>query len=131
MEKIRLLLADDHNKVRNQILTRLRRESDLEVVAEAANSMQVIKFAMSKRPQVILIDPRMRDGRGIEAISRIRSRLPDTQVVVLTAIVDTMLRVELSKVGVRQFLTKGIPSRELVRTLREGGVGQPPAQLRA
>ena len=131
MDKIRLLLADDHRKVRSQILARLRREADLEVVAEAANSMQVIKFAMSKRPEVILIDPHMRDGRGIEAIRRIRAHLPETQVVVLTAIVDTMLRVELGKVGVQQVLTKGIPSVELVRILRERGIGQPPVQLHA
>jgi DNA-binding NarL/FixJ family response regulator len=119
MEKIRLLLADDHRVVRTQMLNRLRRETDLEIVGEAANSMQAIKHALSKQPQVVLIDPMMKDGKGIIAIQQIRSRLPKTAIVVLTAFVDTILNIELRKMGVREILTKGIPSADLIQVLRD------------
>lgn len=125
MEKIRLILADDHPKVRSSMRTRLTHESDLEIVGEAANSMQMIKHTLATLPQVILIDPIMRDGKGIEAIERIRAKFPDIVIVVLTALVDPKLTVELRKAGARVILPKGTPTEEILRVLRESVVTKP------
>lgn len=122
---IRILLADDHPKVRAQIRTRLSREADLDIVAEAGTSAQAVECALVYQPRVVLIDPMMHDGSGLEAVRHIAERLPATAVVVLTAFADTALQIDLRKLGVRQILAKDIESERLVRALREAaGAGQ-------
>jgi DNA-binding NarL/FixJ family response regulator len=118
MDKIRILLADDHINVRNQVRARLSRESDLEVVGEASSSAQAIEYALVSRPHVILIDPMLRDGLGLKALRQITGYLPQTAIVVLTAFADTALQLDLRKIGVRCILTKGVHSQELLDTLR-------------
>ncbi len=121
MKPIRILLADDHPSVRAQIRARLSHESCFEIVGEAENSTQTVECAMTLKPHLVLIDPMMRDGLGIEATRQITTRLPQTAIVVLTAFADTAQRIELRKAGVRDILNKGIESQRLVETLRELG----------
>jgi DNA-binding NarL/FixJ family response regulator len=118
MDKIRILLADDHINVRNQVRVRLSRECDLEVVGEASSSAQTIEYALVSRPHVILIDPMLRDGLGLKALRQITGYLPQTAIVVLTAFADTALQIDLRKIGVHCILTKGVNSQELLDTLR-------------
>ncbi len=118
MDSIRLLLADDHASVRSQIRARLSHEPRIEIVGEAENSAQTIECALALRPDVVLIDPMMRDGLGLEATRQIAARLPHTAVVVLTAFVDTSQQIELRKAGVRHILNKGIESARLLDILR-------------
>jgi two-component system, NarL family, invasion response regulator UvrY len=121
MEKIRILLADDHPQVRAQICSRLRREPDLAVIGEAADSQQALAIARLERPALVLIDPFMRDGLGLEAIRRLAVCLPDMVIVVLAAVTDTAQRMALRKEGARQILDKGFPSEQLVKLLRQMG----------
>ena len=78
MEAVRILLADDHDQVRAPMCARLSREPDLQIVAEAASSESSVKAALETRPNIVLIDPIMRDGRGLLALSQIAERLPDS-----------------------------------------------------
>lgn len=119
MKQIRILLADDHPNVRTQIRARLDRESDFEVVGEAENSAQVIEYALTNRPNIVLIDPILRDGQGMQALRQVLGSIPETVIVVLTAFADTALQMELHKAGVRRILTKGVDSQLLVDTLHE------------
>jgi len=121
MEKIRILLADDHPQVRTQICSRLRREPDLAVIGEAADSRQALAFARLERPTLVLIDPFMRDGLGLEAVHRIAACLPEIAIIVLAAVTDTAQRMALRKAGVRQILDKEFPSEQLVKLLRQMG----------
>ncbi len=121
METIRILLADDHASVRAQIRARLGHEPRFEIVAEAEDSAQAVECALLLKPQIVLIDPMMRDGLGLEATRQIASRLPGTAVVVLTAFADTAQRIELRKAGTRYILNKGIESQRLVDILYEMG----------
>ena len=119
MSSIRILLADDHSGVRAQIRTRLGHEPIFDIVGEAENSTQAVQLALSLSPQVVLIDPMMRDGLGLQATRQIAARLPQTALVALTAFADTAQRIELRKAGIRCILDKGIESRRLVEILRE------------
>lgn len=119
MERIPILIADQHLQVRTQVLARLNRESDFIVVGLAETSTDAISTANATHPHIILIDPIMRDGMGLEAIRRLRTDLPDTAVVVLTAFTDTAQKIELDKLGVRFILNKGIESYKLVDILRQ------------
>jgi len=116
--KIRILLADDHPQVRKQLVTRLRRESDFEVAAVAVNSFQTLQEARSKRPDLLLMDSMMRDGLGLATLRQLRANLPNMIVVVLTAVVDTTLNIQLQEMGVKHILAKGVLSSRLLSELR-------------
>ena len=118
MSSIRILLADDHQNVRTQIRARLSRESDFQIVGEAAHSEQAIEQALAARPDVVLIDPIMRDGHGLMAVHQIAQSLPHTALIVLTAYSDTVLQMELRRLGVRHILDKEVASERLVETIR-------------
>lgn len=117
--QIRILLADDHQNVRQQMRLRLGHELDFQVVAEASNSPQVVERAWALKPQIALIDPMMRDGLGLETVGWMANHVPETAIVVLTAVVDTALKMELKKMGVSRILNKGIASTELIGILRD------------
>lgn len=130
-DKIRILLADDHQNVRSQVRLRLGRERDFQVIAEATNSAQAIERARSLSPRIALIDPMMGDGLGLQSVRWMADHLPGTAVVVLTAVADTALQIELRKMGVCRILNKGIASSELVGILRDiGNSDSSPGRLR-
>jgi DNA-binding NarL/FixJ family response regulator len=119
--RIRILLADDHEKVRVQVRLRLNREPDFQVVAEAINSPQVVEHAVTFKPCIALMDPMMGDGLGLETVGWLAAHLPETTIVVLTAVADTALRLELKKIGVRRIVHKELSTAQLIGTLREIG----------
>lgn len=116
--KIRILLADDHPQVRGQLVARLRRESDFEVVGVAVDSFQTLQEARSEQPDLLLIDPMMRDGLGLATLRQLRANLPNMIVVVLTAVVDTTLNIQLQEMGIKHILAKGVLSSRLLSELR-------------
>lgn len=121
MPPIRILLADDHQRLRDLIHERIIRENDFEVVAVAENSMQAVEAALAQRPRLVLIDPMMIDGLGIDAVRQIHAHLPETIIIVLTAFADTAQKMELRRAGAAHILDKGIVSAQLVKILRQAG----------
>jgi DNA-binding NarL/FixJ family response regulator len=117
-DKIRILVADDHLLVREQLAARLRRESDLDVVGVSASSTQAWQDVLLYNPQVLLMDPMMRDGLGLATLRQVRAYWPDVVVVVLTAFVDTMLNMQFHNMGISHILVKGVLSLELLSELR-------------
>jgi len=116
--KIRILLADDHPQVREQLAARLRRESDFDVVGVTANSVQTLQRAQMKRPDLLLMDPIMRDGLGLATLRQVRANLPNMVVVVLTAFIDTTLNIQFREMGIEHILAKGVLPSELLSELR-------------
>jgi DNA-binding NarL/FixJ family response regulator len=121
MHKIRLLLADDRAEVRTGLRLRLRREADFDIVGEADSSSEALKLALHAKPDVVLIEPMMRDQGGVYAIKQIAAQLPHTGIVALTTVADTLLRMTLRNLGVQHILDKGIESQRLIDVLREVG----------
>lgn len=116
--KIRILLADDHAQVRGQLAARLRREPDFELAGVVGDSFQTLQEAQALQPDLLLMDPMMRDGLGLATLRQLRVNLPNIIVVVLTAVVDTTLSVQLREMGIKHILPKGIPTSELLSELR-------------
>jgi len=116
--RIRILLAEDHPQVRGQLVARLSRESDFELVAVAVDSFQALQKAQSHQPDLLLMDPMMRDGLGLATLRQLRASLPNMIVVVLTAVVDTTLKIRLKEMRLEHILSKGIPTSELLLELR-------------
>ena len=115
---IRILLADDHTQVREQLTARLIREADFELVGVAVNSFQALQKAQLHEPDLLLIDPMMRDGLGVATLRQLHASLPNMIVVVLTAVVDTTLKIRLKDMEMEHILSKGIPTSELLGELR-------------
>src|SRR5205085_2485562 len=85
---LRIMIVDDHEVVRNGIKALLEEESDITVAAEAGGVKEAIERAEWARPDVVVMDVRLADGSGIEATREIRTRLPKTQVLMLTTFAD-------------------------------------------
>jgi DNA-binding NarL/FixJ family response regulator len=118
LSKIHILLADDHSIVREQLAVRLSGEPDFEVVGVASTSQETFQKIQTTHPHILLMDPLMRDGLGVATLRQVRANFPKLVIVVLTAYVDTMLNMQFQQMGIKQILTKGIPSSELLVALR-------------
>ena len=118
VEAIRLLLADDHPQVREQLAARLEREPGIDLVGAASHSLETLQIAIERRPSVLLIDPMMRDGLGLEVLAQAAAGIPELRIVILTAFIDTTLDMQLRALGICQILVKGISTPDLLAELR-------------
>jgi two-component system, NarL family, response regulator LiaR len=123
---IRILLADDHVMLRQGTAELLRREVDIEVVGEAANGEEAIALATQTMPDIVVMDVRMPILSGIEATRVIRERLPQVQVLVLTAHDDDQYIFSLLQAGASGYLLKTAPVSELVKAIRQVQAGESP-----
>ena len=118
MTKIRILLADDHPIVREQLAVRFGWEPDFEVIGVASTSHETFQKMKALRPHLLLMDPLMRDGLGLATLRQVRTHFPELVIVVLAAYVDTALNMQFQQLGIQKILTKGIVSSELMAELR-------------
>jgi DNA-binding NarL/FixJ family response regulator len=117
--KLRLLIVDDQPLMRAGFRAVLEATGEMEVIAEAADGNEAIAAARADRPDVILMDIRMPELDGIEAIRR----LPDHRILVLTTFGLDEYIVEALRAGASGFITKDVPADELVRAVRVVAAG--------
>ncbi len=124
MDKIRLLVADDHPMLREGLVAVLGTQQDFEVVGEAADGEEVVRLAESLDPDVILLDLEMPGTDGVEALERLRDAGSTARTLVFTAY-DTDERILGSlRAGARGYLLKGASRQEIfgaIRTVHAGG----------
>lgn len=118
MNPIRLMVVDDHEMLREGLRFMLRNEPDLAIVCEAEDGAQAIGLIEEARPDVVLLDVRMPNVDGLEALRRIRDRWPDLPVVILTVYDDPEYVEEALACGASGYLLKSVPQEELVRAVR-------------
>lgn len=125
MDKVKVLLADDHPVVREGLRAMLATAPDIEVVAEASDGLEAIDKANECHPDVVLMDLRMPGMDGLEATKRIRSQLSSTAVIVLTVYDNDAYIVDAVKAGAVGYLLKDT-SRDLlinaIRSVTTGGM---------
>ena len=122
--RLAVMLVDDHEVVRSGIRAMLAATRDLRVVAEAESVVQAVREAERTRPDVVVMDIRLVDGSGIEATREIRSRLPATQVLMLTSFADDEALYASIMAGAAGYVLKQIRGGDLVRGIRALGAGQ-------
>jgi DNA-binding NarL/FixJ family response regulator len=123
---VRLLCVDDHRIVREGIEAILSREPDITVVASAATAQEAIQQYRRHLPDVTLMDLRLGDGSGIDAIREIRREFPDARIVVLTMYQgDEDIHRALSA-GAATYLLKDTLSDNLISVVREVHAGGHP-----
>jgi DNA-binding NarL/FixJ family response regulator len=124
MDHIRLLIADDHPVVRTGLLGMLAGQPDFEVVGEAANGAEALSLALRLKPVVVLMDLRMPEMDGVEAITQLRAQLPETRVLVLTTYDNDADIVRAVEAGATGYLLKDAPREELFKAIRAAARGE-------
>ena len=118
MQKIRVLVVDDHTIVRDGICALLALVGDIEVVGEAANGSEALKMVKELEPNVVLMDIAMPIMGGLEATRRIRKEFPRTKVLVLTQYDDKEYVFPVIEAGAAGFISKVAASSELALGIR-------------
>jgi DNA-binding NarL/FixJ family response regulator len=120
-----ILIADDHNLLRQALRQMLQTEPDLTVVSEAANAEQAIERCKLLAPDVVLMDIHMpRGAEGIEATKRITEQNPHTKVIILTMERQDEYLFESIKAGAKGYLLKNANSEELLEAIRTVAAGE-------
>ena len=124
VEKIRILVADDHPMLREGLVSVLETQPDFEVAGEATDGSEVVRLAERLRPDIILLDLEMPRADGVAALEKLREEGSEARAVVFTAY-DTDERIlGAIRAGARGYLLKGASRSEIfdaVRTVHSGG----------
>jgi DNA-binding NarL/FixJ family response regulator len=124
MQKIKVLIVDDHTLVRDGIRALLALVADVKVVGEAANGKEALEKVKKLAPDVVLMDLAMPIMGGLEATRRIRKRFPRTKVLALTQYEDREYIVPTIEAGARGFVSKTAAFSELasaIQAVYQGG----------
>jgi DNA-binding NarL/FixJ family response regulator len=119
MKRITVLLAEDHQIVREGFRSLLKHEADIEVVGEAENGRQAVQLTRKLHPAVVVIDIAMPSLNGLEATRQIRKEAPDTKVLILSAHSDDAYVEQAAALGAMGFLLKQTSSDSLALAIRE------------
>ena len=123
-QKIRILVVDDHPLLRDGITARIADEQDMEVIAEASNGREGIAQFKSHHPDITLMDLRMPDVNGLDAIIAIRRESPEARIIVLTTYTGDIQTVRALHAGARAYILKNLLHQDLLDTIRAVHAGR-------
>ena len=124
MEKIKVLLAEDHAVVREGVKELINRESDMEVVGEAGNGESAMRLAQELEPDIILMDIAMPGISGIEATKQIKKTTPNARILVLSAYDNPEFISAVFESGAIGYLLKNARGKELTNAIRAAYEGE-------
>jgi DNA-binding NarL/FixJ family response regulator len=120
---IKLLIADDHEVVRAGLKTLLA-GTDIKVVAEASSGDQAVRLALKHEPDVVLLDIRMPEGDGLNALGRIKLDRPEMPVLILSTYDNPTYVARAVALGANGFLLKGTSKDKLIEAIKGAAQGQ-------
>jgi DNA-binding NarL/FixJ family response regulator len=127
---IRVLVADDHTVVRDGLVAIIQQEKDMEVVAETGDGLQAVELWKKHKPDVTLMDLRMPELDGVNAIYEIRAAEPNARIIVLTTFDGDEDIYRGMRAGAKSYLLKDVRREELFQCIRDVHSGKtfvPPA----
>ncbi len=125
MEKIRILICDDHAIVREGLRTVIRAEPDMLLVGEASDGAEAVSLAREWNPHVILMDLVMEGMSGIKAIQKIKKEDQNVHILVLTSFAEDDMVFPAIKAGALGYLLKDSSPEQLIQSIREVHRGEP------
>src|SRR5438128_2214467 len=124
MDRIRVLIADDHPIFRQGLRGILEAEPDIDVVGEASDGKQAIALARAVAPDVILVDVHMPNSDGLEVARTVKLHLPRAGIILMTAYDDEEQLFQAIKVGASAFFLKDIRPDEMLDGIRRAAAGE-------
>lgn len=124
MKQIQILLADDHNILRQSLSLLLSKEDEFDVIGEAEDGIQAVELAEKLNPQVVLMDIAMPHLNGIEATRRIKRKHPDIKILVLTMHSDERYISQVLRAGASGYLLKDASKDELITAIKTVNRGE-------
>ncbi len=124
MNKIRIMLVDDQELLREGLKTIINTQKDMEVVAEAGNGKAALELIETAKPDVVMMDIQMPIMNGVVATEAIKRTAPDTVIIILTTFDDDDFVVDALVNGAAGYLLKDISGPQLVRAIHDATVGQ-------
>ena len=122
---IKVVIAEDHDQVRNAWSFYLGSFKDIRILATCADGTECVSIVEEMRPDIILMDINMKRMSGIDATSIISSRWPDSKIIGVSAHRDPSYVKKMLQAGAKGYVTKSAVAHELVRAIREvheGGI---------
>ena len=131
--KIRVFSVDDHPLLQEGIATIIRNQPDMLLAAEASNGREAIQRFREHAPDVTLMDLRLPDMSGIDAMIAIRSESPEARIIILTTFAGDVEIQRALEAGARAYVLKSMPPKELVEVVRQVYAGKKriPAEIAA
>ncbi len=117
-DKIKILIADDHETVREGIRLIIETQTDMEVIAEAGDGREAIRLAEELKPDIVLMDVSMPVLNGLLATAKLKRIMPDLKILTLTRHTDKAYLQELLQAGVSGYVLKQSAPAELIRAIR-------------
>ncbi|MFA5399897.1 MAG: response regulator transcription factor [Dehalococcoidia bacterium] len=124
MEQIKILVVDDHEVVRDGIVGNLVRQPDFAIVGQASNGLEAVQRAVELSPDIVLMDLRMPELDGVEAMIRIKQDHPEIKFIVFTTYSDDEYLFAAIKAGAKGYLLKDAPRDELFKAIRAVSQGE-------
>lgn len=124
MARQRILLVDDHEVVRLGLRTLLDQHPNFDVVAEAETAREAIEKTSMYKPEVVVMDIRLKGGSGIEACQEITTNYPDTKVIMLTSYAEDEMLFSSIRAGAAGYVLKQIGGDDLIRAIEAVGRGE-------
>jgi len=116
--KVRILLADDHQIMREGLKSLLGKHSSVEVIAEAENGIEALAIAHRERPDVIIMDIAMPDINGIEVTRQLKAELADIKIIALSMHSDRRFVSEILKAGASAYVLKQAAFEDLEKAIK-------------
>jgi DNA-binding NarL/FixJ family response regulator len=121
---MRVLIVDDHTMLRESLAGALQAEGDIEIVGQAADGIEALDLAERVRPDIVVTDLSMPRLSGLEVVRRLRERLPEVQVLVLTMHQEDEYVLQAVRAGAAGYLVKDSATREVVQAVRSLQAGR-------
>jgi two-component system, NarL family, response regulator LiaR len=124
LKKIKVLIADDHAIIREALKTLLVKETDIDIVAEAADGEEAVNLTCQKQPDIVIMDISMPKLNGMEATRLIKVKCPHTAILALTVHDDSESILGILEAGAAGYLTKSIFGHDVVQAIRSVAAGE-------
>jgi DNA-binding NarL/FixJ family response regulator len=118
MTKVRVVVADDHEMMREGLTALISTENDMDVVGEASNGRVAVALALALKPDLVVMDVSMPEMNGLKATEQIHELCPEVRVLTLTRHTDESYLQQLLRAGASGYVLKKSASAELVRAIR-------------